>query len=172
MSMPPKAERGRVERLAGKYKAQGDSTDCPTPTKEKRGMICKKDTVTVSPFKTPERSLEGKRVPRYHDKCVKFEQLTFGCFRRLHGPIWMPSYYDFTDIKDIKDGIARALRSRVAFVRQSGSFVSPSYCHREAKMPDGTDGHTKYRRRLHDVMAMASRWPYEGQDGHTNSTRR
>ena len=38
-------------------------------------------------------------------------------------------------------------RSRVAFLRPSVSFLFPSYCLREAKMPDATDDHTKLRRR-------------------------
>ena len=38
-----------------------------------------------------------------------------------------------TIIRWLHDGIARASRSRVAFLRQSGSFLFPSYCLREAK---------------------------------------
>jgi hypothetical protein len=70
----------------------------------------------------------------------------------------------------LHDGIARASRSRVAFLRQSGSFLFPSYCLREAK-------NGRWHRWSHEVKTkmtrfdkMPSRWPYEGQNGHTNST--
>jgi hypothetical protein len=70
----------------------------------------------------------------------------------------------------LHDGIARASRSRVAFLRQSGSFLFPSYCLREAK-------NTRWHRWSHDVKTkmtrfnkIPSRWPYEGQNGHTDST--
>jgi hypothetical protein len=77
-----------------------------------------------------------------------------------------------TIIRWLHDGIARASRSRVAFLRQSGSFLFPSCCLREAK-------NTRWHRWSHEVKTkmtrfdkMPSRWPYEGQNGHTNSTRK
>jgi len=73
-----------------------------------------------------------------------------------------------TTMRWLHDGIARASRSRVAFLRQSDSFLFPSYCLCEPKRPDGTDDHTKITR----FDKMLSRWPCEGQNGHTNSTRK
>ena len=76
-----------------------------------------------------------------------------------------------TIIRWLHDGIARASRSRVALLRQSGSFLFPSCYLREAKK-------ARWHRWLHEVKTkmtrfatMTTRWPYEGQNGHTNSTR-
>ena len=84
----------------------------------------------------------------------------------------VPSRCHRTIIRWLHDGIARASRSRVAFLRQSGSFLFPSYCLREAK-------NARWHRWSHEVKTkmtrfykMPSRWPYEGQNGHTNSTRK
>jgi hypothetical protein len=61
----------------------------------------------------------------------------------------------------VHDGIARASRSRVAFLRQSGSFLFPSYCLREVK-------NARWHRWSHEVKTkmtrfdkMPSRWPYD-----------
>ena len=76
-----------------------------------------------------------------------------------------------TIIRWLHDGIARASRSRVALLRQSGSFLFPSCYLREAKK-------ARWHRWLHEVKTkmtrfatMTTRLPYEGQNGHTNSTR-
>ena len=45
----------------------------------------------------------------------------------------IPSRYHRTIIRWLHDDIAKASRSRVAFVRQSGSFFFPSCCLRESK---------------------------------------
>ena len=59
----------------------------------------------------------------------------------------VPSRCHRTIIRWLHAGITRASRSRVAFLRQSGSFVFPSCFLRivfaRRKMPDGTDDHTK-----------------------------
>jgi hypothetical protein len=97
--------------------------------------------------------------PRYHDTWERLELLKCCCFRRHRDPI---SMY----------GIARASRSHVAFLRQSGSFLFTSYCLREAK-------NARWHRWSHEVKTkvtrfdkMPSLWPNEGQNGHTNSTRK
>jgi hypothetical protein len=79
----------------------------------------------------------------------------------------VPSRCHRTIIRWVHDGIARASRSRVAFLRQSGSFLFPSYCLREVK-------NARWHRWSHEVKTkmtrfdkMPSRWPYEGQNGHT-----
>jgi hypothetical protein len=84
----------------------------------------------------------------------------------------VPSQCHRTIIRWLHDGIARASRSRVAFLRQLGSFLFPSYCLREAK-------NTRWHRWSHEVKTkmtridkIPSRWPYVGQNGHTNSTRK
>ena len=83
----------------------------------------------------------------------------------------IPSRYHRTIIRWLHDDIARASRSRVAFVRQSGSFLFPSYCLRESK-------YARYHRWSYEVITMSRfdkmpfRWPYEGQNGHTKSIRK
>ena len=84
----------------------------------------------------------------------------------------VPSRCHRTTIRWLHDDISRASRSRVAFVRQSGSFLFPSYCLRESK-------NARYHRWSYEVITMMSRfdkmplrWPYEGQNGHTKSTRK
>jgi hypothetical protein len=79
----------------------------------------------------------------------------------------VPSRCHRTIIRWVHDGIAKASRSRVAFLRQSGSFLFPSYCLREVK-------NDRWHRWSHEVKTkmtrfekMPSRWPYEGQNGHT-----
>ena len=82
------------------------------------------------------------------------------------------SRYHRTIIRWLHDDIARALRSRVAFVRQSDSFLFLSYCLRESK-------NSRYQRWSYEVITMLSRfdkmpwrWPYEGKNGHTKTTRK
>ena len=94
--------------------------------------------------------------------------MIFDCLRRHRGPISCHR----TIIRWLHAGIARASRSRVAFLRQSGSFLFPSYCHRKAK-------NARWHRWSHEVKTkmtrfykIPSRWPYEGQNGYTNSTRK
>ena len=84
----------------------------------------------------------------------------------------IPSRYHRTIIRWLHDDIVRVSRSRVAFVRQSGSFLFPSYCLREMK-------NSWYHRWSYEVITMMSRldkmslrWPYEAQNGHTKSIRK
>ena len=75
----------------------------------------------------------------------------------------IPFWYHRTNIRWLHDDIARASRSRVAFLRQTGSFLFPSYCLCESK-------NARYHRWSYEVITMMSRfgkmplrWPYEGQ---------
>ena len=75
----------------------------------------------------------------------------------------VPSRWHRTIIRWVHDGIARTSRSRVAFLRQSGSFLFPSYCLREVK-------NARWHRWSHEVKTkmtrfdkMPLRWPYEGK---------
>ncbi|KAI9536946.1 hypothetical protein NQZ68_029074 [Dissostichus eleginoides] len=76
--MPPKVERGRRKKLAGKYRTQKrkaeetedlevqeDSTE--SPTRERKGRKCKKD-VSPCPSKAPKRSPEGSRSPQRSER--------------------------------------------------------------------------------------------------------
>ena len=120
--------------------------------------------------------------PRFHNTCERHEQLKFGCFMThatsiISTKIWLSSptpWYHLhrTIIRWLHDDIARASRSRVAFVRQSDSFLFPSYCLRESK-------NAQYHRWSYEVITMMSRfdkiplrWPYEGQNEHTKSIRK
>ena len=116
--------------------------------------------------------------PRFQDKCERHEQLKFGCSMTHATSIMavftntvIPSRYPRTIIRRLQDGIARASRSRDAFVRQSGSFLFLSYCLPESK-------NALYHPWSYEIITMMSRfdkmplrWPYEGQNGHTKSTR-
>ena len=66
------------------------------------------------------------------------------------------------------DGITRASRSRIAFLRQSITFLFPSYCFHDVKKKVSLEVKTKITR----FYKMPSRWHYEGQNGYTNSTRK
>ena len=94
--------------------------------------------------------------PRFHDTCARHEQLKLGC--SMTRPVFchgvdpsacctntvIPSRYYRTIIRWLHDDIASASRIRVTFVRQSSSFLFPSYCLRESKnATDTTDDHTK-----------------------------
>lgn len=77
-----------------------------------------------------------------------------------------------TKIRWRHDGIAGASRSQHDFLRPPGIFLCPSYCLREVK-------NARWHRWSHEVKTkttrfdkMASRWHYEAQNGHTNSTRK
>ena len=61
--------------------------------------------------------------------------------------IVVPSQFHRTIIRWLHDVIAMASPCRVPFLKSSVSFVFPSYCIRETKMPDATDDHTKLSRR-------------------------
>ena len=84
----------------------------------------------------------------------------------------VPSQCHRTKIRWRHDYIARASRSRVAFLRQSCIFLFPSYCLLEAK-------NARWHRWSHEVKTkttrfdkMASRRPYEEQNWHKNSIRK
>ena len=62
----------------------------------------------------------------------------------------VPSQCHRTTIRWLHDVIAMASRRRVAFLRPSASFVFPSCCLRETKMPDAADDYTKPTRTRHD----------------------
>ena len=66
------------------------------------------------------------------------------------------------------DGITRASRSRIAFLRQSITFLFPSYCFHDVKKKVSLEVKTKNTR----FYKMPSRWHYEGQNGYTKSTRK
>ena len=84
----------------------------------------------------------------------------------------VPSQFHRTIIRWLHDGIVMASPSHVALLRPSVIFLFPPYCLREAKMHNATDDHTKLRRRMTRLEKIPSRWPFEGQDGHTHSTRK
>lgn len=71
-------------------------------------------------------------------------------------------------IRWVHDGITRASRSRIAFLRQSITFLFPSYCFHDVKKKVSLEVKTKITR----FYKMPSRWHYEGQNGYTNSTRK
>ena len=82
--------------------------------------------------------------------------------------IAMTSYYKTMATRRHCEGFTTSC----CILRPSGSFVYPSCCHREAK-------NSKWHRWSHDddtiwqdALPMHSRWHYEGQNGHTNLTRR
>ena len=106
--------------------------------------------------------------------------------------IGSPSRRHPTIIRWLHEGIAKATRRRVAFLdhRAASCILRVAFLdHRAAScilrvafgrrtIPNGTDYHTKltryyknHSRCTPDALPMHSRWPYEGQNGHTNSTR-
>ena len=99
---------------------------------------------------------------------AEINSIQFNSFERLFQntskvPNIFPSRCHRTIIRWLHAGIARASRSRVAFLRQSGSFLFPSYCLREAK-------YARWHRWSHEVKTkmtrfdkIPTRWPYEGQ---------
>lgn len=84
-----------------------------------------------------------------------------------------PSRCHRTLIRWLHDAIARVSFSGIVFLRQSGTFLFPSYCLCEAKKYQSWwhrwshEGKPKMSR----FDMMPTRWPYEEQDGQANSTR-
>ena len=99
--------------------------------------------------------------PRFHDTCERHEQIKFDCSMTyatsiISTKIWLssPTPWSYLDtILPLYDGyttILRGLRvSRVAFIRQSGSFLFPSYCLRESKRKG------KSEKRLHGTTQIS-----------------
>ena len=130
---------------------------------------------------------------RLHDDTWEtFDLFKFGCQRRHRESIGSPSRRHPTIIRWLHEGIAKATRRRVAFLdhRAASCILRVAFLdHRAAScilrvafgrrtIPNGTDYHTKltryyknHSRCTPDALPMHSRWPYEGQNGHTNSTR-
>ena len=84
----------------------------------------------------------------------------------------VPSGCHRTIIRWLHDGIARASCSRVAFRRQSDSFLFPSYCLRKAIHAKWHRWSPEVKTKMKRLDKMPSRWPYEGQHGHRNSLRK
>jgi hypothetical protein len=103
-----------------------------------------------------------------HDKHATVEPLKIAFYIL----IVVPSRWHRIKIRWWHDGIAGASRSRDPFLRLSGIFVFTSYCLLEAK-------NARLHRWLHKEKTkttrfdnMASRRSYEGQNWHTNSSRK
>ena len=84
----------------------------------------------------------------------------------------VPSRCHWAIIRWLHGGVARISHGHVPFLRQSGGFLLPSYYLRESK-------NAWWRRWSHEVKTkvtrsdkMASRCHYEGQNGHTYSSRK
>ena len=84
----------------------------------------------------------------------------------------VPSGCHRTIIRWLHDGIARVSHSRVAFRRESGSLLFPSYCLREVINARWHRWSLEVITKMTRFDKMPSLWPYEGQNGHTNTTRK
>jgi hypothetical protein len=128
--------------------------------------LCSVELLRTDWGRCPEAGLSYVHVSMTHGKRLSYSNSA------VFVETVVPSRCHRTIIRWLHDGIARASRSRVAFLRQSGSFLFPSYCLREAK-------NDRWHRWLHEAKTkmtpfdkMPSRWSYEGQNGHTYSTRK
>jgi len=128
--------------------------------------LCSVELLRTDWGRCSEAGLLYVHVTMTHVKCLSYSNSA------VFADTVVSSRCHRTIIRWLHDGIARASRSRVAFLRQSGSFLFPSYCLRQAT-------HVRWHRWSHEVKTkmtrfdkMPSRWPYEGQHGHTNSTRK
>jgi hypothetical protein len=110
----------------------------------------------------------SSRLYVHHDKRATLGPLKIAFFVL----IVVPSRWHLTKIRWWHDGIAGASRSRVPFLRLSGIFVFTSYCLLEAKNAILHRCSHEEKTKTTRFDKMASRRPYEGQNWHTNSTRK